>query len=99
MKSSSGFWLYAVVCFFSAMALADGSAGDAQAKKLVKTAMDKNYMAVDFDVAVGKLNQADALCKMRGCSASLRAEVFGSLAIVHWVGLEDNESALQDLRA
>ena len=98
MKPSLVFWLVAT-CLFSVIALADGTAGDAQAKKLLKTAMDKSYMAGDFDVAVGKLNQADALCKMRGCSPSLRAEIYGSLAIVHWVGLEDNDSALQDLRA
>jgi chemotaxis protein histidine kinase CheA len=101
MKRSLVFWtvLGAAVCLVSVGARAEGTAGDAAAKKLIKTAMDKNYMAGDFDLAVGKLGQASALCQMKGCSSQVVAEIAGSLAVVHWVGLEDTDTARQDLRA
>src|SRR5205814_7328379 len=101
MKRSLAFWMVlgAAVCFASAGARAEGTAGDAAAKKLIKTAMDKNYMAGDFDLAVGKLGQASALCQMKGCSSAVTAEIAGSLAVVHFVGLEDADTARQDLRA
>jgi chemotaxis protein histidine kinase CheA len=92
-------WLIAVLLLWAFGAHAEGTAGDASAKKLIKTAMEKNYMAGDFDVAIGKLNQASASCKMKGCSTAVEAEIWGSLAVVHWVGIEDNETAVQDLRA
>jgi chemotaxis protein histidine kinase CheA len=102
MKRWAGVWttVGAVVCLSFAGALhAEGSAGDAQAQKQIKTAMDKSYMAGDFDVAAKKLNQAEAQCQTKGCSPSVHALIFGSLAIVHWVGVEDQEAATSDLRA
>jgi chemotaxis protein histidine kinase CheA len=100
MKRSLAFWTTAgaLACLWALGAHAEGTAGDAAAKKLIKTAMEKNYMAGDFDVAIGKLNQASALCQMKGCSPTVVAEIHGSLAVNHWVGVEDTDAATQDLR-
>jgi hypothetical protein len=78
-------------------AFAAGTPADTQAKKAIKSTMDKDYMAGDFDVAVQKLKLADAVCAKQGCSPAVRAQIQGSLATVHWVGMEDHEAASQDL--
>jgi hypothetical protein len=72
--------------------------GDAQAKKLTKQAMEKNYVAKDFSGAVRKLGQAATLCEQKGCTPSVHANIYASLAVVHWNGTEDFDSAVEALR-
>jgi chemotaxis protein histidine kinase CheA len=87
------------LCVWTMGARAAGAAGDADAKKLMKTAMEKNYMGGDFELAVKKLRQATELCQAKGCTPSVQAEIYGSLAVVHWVGTEETGTASDDLRA
>src|SRR5262245_28732655 len=72
--------------------------GDAQAKKMTKQAMDKNYAGNDYSGAVRKLGQAATVCEQKGCTPSVHANVYASLAIVHWNGTEDYDSAVEALR-
>jgi hypothetical protein len=72
--------------------------GDAQAKKLTKQAMEKNYVAKDFTGAVRKLGQAATLCEQKGCTATVHANIYAALAVVHWNGTEDYDSAVEALR-
>jgi MYXO-CTERM domain-containing protein len=91
------YMLGAAICFWASGAFGAAPAGDAEAKKTIKSAME-NYMAGDNDVAVKKLNQATALCRTQTCTPSVQGEIYSSLAVVHWVGLEDTNAALDDLR-
>jgi len=91
--------LVVLACLVPVVARADSTAGDEPAKKLAQAAMQKSYMAGDFDVALRKLGQAVTLCRAKGCSPSVSASLFGSQAIVHWVGTEDQAAATEDLRA
>ena len=94
-------WIVSVGLAFllPAVAHADGTAGDEAAKKLARAAMDKSYNAGDFDVALRKLGQGVTLCRSKGCSPHVNAQLLGSMAIVHWVGTEDQAAATEDLRA
>jgi len=84
-------------CFMSAT-LSAAEPGDAQVKKLTKQAMDKNYVAKDYTGAVRKLGQAATMCEQKGCTPTVHANIYASLAIVHWNGTEDFDSAVEALR-
>jgi hypothetical protein len=101
MKRFFGFWvvLGVAACLFSVGAFAAPAAGDAEAKKTAKSAMEKDYMAGDFELALQKLKLADSLCETRGCTPAVRALVTASKAIVHWVGTEDKDTATDELKA
>jgi hypothetical protein len=91
--------LGAAACLASGALLAESSAGDAQAKKLTRSAMEKSYAAKDYPGAVRKLTQAAAQCAQKGCTPSVHANVYASLAVVHWNGTEDYDAAAEALRA
>jgi chemotaxis protein histidine kinase CheA len=61
-------------------------------------AADGNYAAKDYRGAVRKLGQAATLCETRGCTAPVQAQIYASLAIVHWNGTQDFDSATEALR-
>src|SRR5262245_60707656 len=96
MRPALRFWLLFVVasCFTSATVQA-AEPGDAQAKKLTKQAMQKNYVAKDYSGAVRKLGQAATTCEQNGCTPSVHANVYASLAVVHWNGTEDYDSSVE----
>jgi len=81
-----------------ASAVAPPAPPDAQAKKLAKAAMQKNFLAKDYTGAVQKLGQAATVCEKKGCTPSMHASIYASLAIVHWSGTEDFDAAVEALR-
>src|SRR5438445_2770165 len=86
------------VSFATSSVAAEPPAADAQAKQLTRGAMDKNYVAKDYRGAVRTLGQAATLCETQGCTPPVQAEIYASLAIVHWNGTEDFDSAVEALR-
>jgi hypothetical protein len=84
--------------FLPAGAVAEPQAGDAQAKRLTRAAMEKDYTAKDYRGAVQGLGEAATLCEKRGCTPSVQAQIYASLAVVHWNGTEDFDSAVEALR-
>lgn len=73
-------------------------AGDAQATALIKDAMDRDYLGMEFDKVEKKLRQADAICKKPGCSPAVSAEVHGYLAVLEGSAHKDKEKATEELR-
>ena len=84
-------------------ARADGAKkGDAQAEKLLRVAIDDDYLNVRLDEAEAKLNRALKLCGADRCSDEEVAKIHVGLATVHGLGQgkldvakEDFESALE----
>jgi hypothetical protein len=74
------------------------SGGDAEAQKLVTAAMEVDYLKMSFDAAKKKLSQAALTCRRKGCSTGLHASVHGYFAIIHWLGEDARELALEDLK-
>jgi hypothetical protein len=100
MKVSVHAWaVFTLACCFWTSRSWAAPAPDDQAKKLVRAAMARSYMAGDFDGALQKLKQADAFCEQKGCTPSVRAQIYGALATVHWMGNDEYELAVQDLHA
>src|SRR6476469_7674935 len=75
-----------------------GGAGDAQATALIKDAMDRDYLSMEFDKVEKKLRQADAICKKPGCSPGVSADVHGYLAVLEGSAHKDKEKATEELR-
>jgi MYXO-CTERM domain-containing protein len=75
-----------------------GGAGDGQATALFKDAMDRDYLAMEFDKVEKKLRQADAICKKPGCSPAVSAQVHGYLAVLEGLAHKDKEKATEELR-
>ena len=73
--------LFAGTCFTFSLA-ATGQARDAEAQRLERTAMEADYLALDFASAEKKLNQALKLCANSGCSPAVHAKIHISLGIV-----------------
>ncbi|HEY3594646.1 MAG TPA: hypothetical protein VGL13_12255, partial [Polyangiaceae bacterium] len=90
--------LSTAVSLFAAGAFA-APAGDTEAKKTAKSAMEKDYMAGDFELALQKLKLADSLCETRGCTGAVRAQIYASQAIIHWVGKEDKDTAAEEMKS
>src|SRR5258708_4174894 len=88
----------AAVSFATSSVAAEPPAADAQAKQLTRGAMDKSYVGKDYRGAVRTLGQAAPLCETRGCTPPVQADIYASLAIVHWNGTEDFDSAVEALR-
>ena len=74
------------------------SAGDAEAQKLVTAAMEVDYLKMSFDAAKKKLSQAALTCRRKGCSTGLHASIHGYFAIIHWLGEDAHELAIEDLK-
>jgi hypothetical protein len=74
------------------------TAGDADSLKLVTAAMEVDYLKMNFDAAKKKLSQAALNCRRKGCSSGLHASIHGYFAIIHWMGEDARELALDDLK-
>jgi hypothetical protein len=73
-------------------------AGDAEAHKLVTSAMEVDYLKMSFDAAKKKLSQAALTCRRKGCSSGLHASIHGYFAIIHWLGENAQDLAQEDLK-
>ena len=74
------------------------TAGDAEAQKLVTAAMEVDYLKMSFDAAKKKLSQAALICRRKGCSTGFHASIHGYFAIIHWLGEDAHELAVEDLK-
>src|SRR6185503_2299128 len=75
------------------------SPGDAEARKLISSAMETDFLDENFDAAETKLNKAEALCKRKACSPSVQASIYGYFACISWVAGQDQEGAINDLKS
>lgn len=66
---------------------------DGEAKKLAESAIYEDYLNLQFDAAIAKLNQARDLCE-EGCGKTVQATVYRDLGVVYFAGKEDKASAL-----
>jgi hypothetical protein len=66
---------------------------DGEAKKLAESAIYEDYLNLQFDAALDKLNQAKAVCE-EGCGQSVKATILRDLAVVYFAGKEDRAKAL-----
>src|SRR5262249_16872694 len=73
------------------------SAGDAEVQKLIKGAMEEDWLATKFDAAEAKLKRAANTCQKR-CSPPLGAKVHGYLAVLYDVVKKDPDKALEELK-
>jgi hypothetical protein len=74
------------------------SGGDAEARKIITSAMETDFLSDNFDAAETKLNRAEALCKRKPCSPSVMASIYGYFAIISWVAGHDKDGAIKDLQ-
>ena len=72
--------------------------GDAEAQKLANAAMEVDYLKMNFDAAKKKLSQAALTCRRKGCSTGLHASIHGYFAVIHWLGEDARELAMEDLK-
>jgi len=72
--------------------------GDAEARKIITSAMETDFLNDKFDAAEVKLDRAEALCKRKPCSPSVLASIYGYYAIISWVAGHDKEGAIKDLQ-
>src|SRR5690349_11167359 len=72
--------------------------GDAEAQKLMNAAMEVDYLKMNFDAAKKKLSQAALICRRKGCASGLHASIHGYFAIIHWLGEDARELAIEDLQ-
>jgi hypothetical protein len=75
---------------WEARSLAAG-ANDQEARNLRQQAIMNDYLAMQFDAAVEKLEKALDLCAADQCSPSLVARLHRDLGVVYVAGLEDIE--------
>ena len=68
-------------------------AGNARAKKLVRAAMEKDYLDLEFRKAETKMKKALTICRTKGCSKGLHARIYRYLAVVYALGLKDQDAA------
>ncbi len=66
---------------------------DGEAKKLAESAIYEDYLNLQFDAALDKLNQASTLCE-DGCGQSVKATILRDLGVVYFAGKEDRAKAL-----
>ena len=74
------------------------NAGEAESLKLVTAAMEVDYLKMNFDAAKKKLSQAALNCRRKGCSSGLHASIHGYFAVIHWMGEDARELAIDDLK-
>jgi hypothetical protein len=72
---------------------------DREAEKLLKQAMDDDYLATDFAKAEAKLKSAVKACGSSGCSADLLGRVHVALGTVYGVGLSKSSDAKDEFVA
>ena len=73
--------------------------GDAEARKLILSAMETDFLNDNFDGAEAKLDKAETLCRRKACSSSVRASIFGYYAIISWVAGHNKDGAINDLKS
>ena len=61
-------------------------------------AMEVDYLKMNFDAAKKKLSQAALNCRRKGCSTGLHASIHGYFAIIHWLGEDARELAIEQGR-
>ncbi len=103
MRSSKFLLALTVVTGVATLVVAADAAGkkDKEVEKLLKQAMDEDYLNVEFDKAESKLKKASDTCGKAAdnCSAELQGRVHVALATVHGVGQQKLDVAKADLVA
>jgi hypothetical protein len=67
---------------------------EARARDLNRDAMDEDYLATNFTVAIGKLEKALAACGKDKCSKDLIAKIHGNIGTVYAAGLSRHDAAV-----
>lgn len=70
---------------------------DGEAKKLAESAIYEDYLNLQFDAALDKLNKANTLCE-EGCGPSVKATILRDLGVVYFAGKEDRNKALDHFK-
>lgn len=70
---------------------------DGEAKKLAESAIYEDYLNLQFDAALDKLNRAKTLCE-DGCGPSVKATILRDLGVVYFAGKEDRNKALDHFK-
>lgn len=68
---------------------AHGQAKDAAATKLADDALNADYLAMNFDAAVAKLEKALTTCGAKGCSPKVLGRIHRDLGVVYIAGLNN----------
>ena len=82
---------------FLAMPAYAGKADD-EARKIVREAMEEDYLATNMSAAVAKLRNALGQCDKGSCSKATLAKIHGSLGTVYSAGLSAHEDAVAEFR-
>ncbi len=92
-------------CAVGAFAVATLAAGpvfaapeDGAALRLDDTAMNQEYLATRFQVAIDTLKSALTLCGDEGCSGGVRAQILRDMGVVYMAGLKDEERAKESFK-
>lgn len=80
-------------CFFLAPVCL-GAKADDQAKKVIREAMEEDYLATNMSTAVAKLRSALESCEKGKCSKDTFAAIYGALGTVYSAGLSAHEDAV-----
>ena len=75
------------------------AAGDAEALKLVASAMETDFLNDNFTAAEEKLTRAEAVCRRKTCEPSLLAGIYGYFAVIAWVADKDKEATVKYLKS
>jgi hypothetical protein len=75
-------------------ATASAQNAEARARELNRDAMDEDYLATNFDAAIGKLEKALAACGQSNCSKELVARIHGNVGTVYAAGLARHAPAV-----
>jgi hypothetical protein len=73
--------------------------GDAEARKLITSAMETDFLDDKFDAADNKLTQAVEICRRKGCSTAVLGSIYGYFAVISWVADHDKEATIKDLKS
>jgi hypothetical protein len=86
-----------IVLFFATWATPSRAAGDAEAMKLITSAMETDFLHDEFDAADEKLMRAESVCRRKTCEPSLYAGIYGYLAVISWVADQDKDKTVKYL--
>lgn len=89
----TGAWLCAAALLFCT-ANASAEPNDAEAAKLNDDAIMNDYLTLNLDAAVSKLQKAIELCADGGCSKTVLAKVHRDLGVVYIAGMQKRDEAL-----
>lgn len=91
--SRAGAWLFAGALLFCA-GTASAQAKDDEAAKLNDDAIMNDYLTLNLDAAVSKLQKAIELCADGACSKGVLAKVHRDLGVVYIAGMQKRDEAL-----